>query len=506
MSKSFKGANSPIEQKEEIESASKKLLNRKTKRENNNNSLESLNNFQVILANEIRCSICLKYQKFSSKCYKCSKCLSYFHLECYNLFTFIKDESDKISLNNINLNDFKCLRCADEIKNNSKYNCYLCGEYDGIIKNYKDRYLHHYCYIFYPDNPKNGKCNNCKIKNIPVMKCDYHGCKNKYHMKCALEKGIIFSLPYMRGENDEGNKKENFNERIPFFCEIHNKEIIDNYTDYINAMTQSLNEKGNNPINESQNKDNNPINNIGKLNTNTGKEDNNLEIQNENNEQKNNDNNNEEIKENEISNSMSLNSDDNYDSNNDSREPNEKSTPVNDYSSNKNNSNEKNSGEIINIISNDNTNNNNNNNINDIINDSVTKNNNEQNDNENNKNENLNNENMSKENINKEKSNDINNNDEAEEQFDDIKMEIEPDEKNKKNDTENKGAHNIEKKMEEDQEENKIIDKKENENENENEEYKIPEIKREQIDLFENFRKMNEDYCFPGSFYRFHGL
>ena len=111
MSKSIKGANSPIDQKEEIESASKKLLNRKTKRENNNNnSLESSNNFQVLSPNEIQCSICLKYEKFSSKCYKCSVCLSYFHLECYILFTFTKDESDKISENNTNFNNEKIKR------------------------------------------------------------------------------------------------------------------------------------------------------------------------------------------------------------------------------------------------------------------------------------------------------------------------------------------------------------------------------------------------------------
>ena len=525
MSKSLKGLNSPIDQKEEIESTSKKLLNRKTKRENNNNSLESLNNFQVILANEIRCSICLKYQKFSSKCYKCSVCSSYFHLECYNLFTFTNDESDKISENNINLNNFICLRCMDEKNNNSKYNCYLCGEHDGIIKKNKDQYIHHYCNIFnIKDNhPKNSKCNNCKMKKFPVLKCYKQECKNKYHLKCALEKGIIFSLSYMRGENDEGNKKETFNEPILFFCEIHNKDIIDNYTDYIYVMTQSLNDKrDNNPINEIKNKVHNlsSINNNEKINTNNEKEkeNNNSEIQNDNsNEQKNKDNNNEEIKikENEINDSLSLNSDDNYGSNNDSKEPKEKSTPVNDYSSNKN-SNDKNSAEINNIISNDNSNNNNNNNNNnniDIINDTVTKNSNVQNDNnENNKKENLNNENMSKENINKEKSNDIINDDEVEEQID-IKMDIENDDKNKKNDTENKETRYTEKKMEEEDKEIINIDKKENENndlnnekENENEEYKIPEIKREEIDLFENFRKMNEDYSFPGCFYRFHGI
>ena len=68
------------------------------------------------------------------------------------------------------------------------------------------------------------------------------------------------------------------------------------------------------------------------------------------------------------------------------------------------------------------------------------------------------------------------------------------------------------KEKDKDKEKDKEIEKekdKDKEKENidmKNEEYKIPEIKREPIDLFENFRKMNEDYFFPGSFYRFHGI
>ena len=539
-------------QKEEIDSPS--LLNRKTKRENNTNSVESLNNNQVFLPNEIRCSICLKYQKFSSKCYKCSICSSYFHLDCYNLFSLNKDGKETtLNENNMNtLNNFTCIRCTEEKKNNSKYICHLCGEHDGIIKKFKDnQYIHHYCYIFFKENlnhPKNGRCNNCKAKNIPTIKCEYHLCKNKYHMKCALEKGIIFSLPFMREENDEGNKKETFNERIPFFCETHNKDIINSYTDYLYAMTQSLNDKrDNNPINEityndnnnnSNNKNNNNDNNNGNNNNN----DNNINNGNNNNNDNNNNNgntNNNNINNNtnnientNINNSIqksaeninednkysdnSLSSimDDNFGSNNDSREPNEKSTPVNDYSSNKiNTSNEKNSAGSNNIISNDNNVNNNNNNNNDIINVTVTKKSNELNDNEN-KNE-LNNDNKNKENISNEKNND-NIDDEIENQID-IKMGMDNDEKNN-NDKENKdnNNNNDNNNIEEDENEEKVEEKekekykdKDKEKENidmKNEEYKIPEIKREPIDLFENFRKMNEDYFFPGSFYRFHGI
>ena len=79
-------------------------------------------------------------------------------------------------------------------------------------------------------------------------------------------------------------------------------------------------------------------------------------------------------------------------------------------------------------------------------------------------------------------------------------MDIDNDENNNDKD---KDYNNNNDKIEEDEEAEIII--KEN-IDMKNEEYKAPEIKREPIDLFGNFRKMNENYCFPGSFYRFHGI
>ena len=240
---------------EKDEEDSKKLLNRKTKRENSSNIKlgDNLN-----LGYDIRCSICLEYENYSGKCHKCIKCFSDFHMDCYNLFTFSpesQDNSDKVT--EANINSFICMRCKEENEKNNRINCGLCAEHDGIMKKKDDKYIHHYCYVFFKDNlqhVKNGKCKNCKIKNIPVIKCEYHGCKDKYHIKCALEKGIIFSLNFL---SDDKNK-ENFNEKIPFYCENHNKVMIDNYAQFISAMADSMKDKT--KISPEIKKDNNPIN------------------------------------------------------------------------------------------------------------------------------------------------------------------------------------------------------------------------------------------------------
>ena len=527
MSKSQKGINSPNEQKDEIESTSKKLLNRKTKRENNN-SLESDNNFQTNLANEIRCSICLEYEKYSSKsCYKCNVCFSHFHLDCYNLFTFTGEESEKVSTENIN--NFVCMRCSEEKKNNITILCHLCGEHDGIMKKKDEQYIHHYCYVYFKDileHLKNGKCKNCKIKNIPVLKCEYHGCKDKYHIKCALEKGIIISLPFLRGD-DKSN--ETFNDKIPFFCEIHNKELIDNYAQLMSAMADSMkdkNKKPNDNNNENSNKNIPNINNneeIMSLNK-EKKDSNNNNINDNNNQEKivyNNTNegnkDNEEDKDNK---SISSNSNigENYGSNNDSQAS--EKTPVNNYSLDKgdNSINDKNSIMSNNITSNDNENSKHNNkeshnnketnNNNEDMNVSVSKNNNEENKNNENKNENINERNENDK---------INNNkDEEVDDLIDIKMEVDEEDnknmnKDKKNEenNENSNINKIEEEEEEDINNTSSKEKQSIENKNEikqKEEYKIPEIKYEIIDLFDNFRKINEDYSFPGSFYKFHSI
>ena len=65
--------------------------------------------------NEIRCSICLGEEKLVPNCYKCITCSSYFHLDCYNFFSFKETKEEKITKENID--KFECYRCKEEKKN-----------------------------------------------------------------------------------------------------------------------------------------------------------------------------------------------------------------------------------------------------------------------------------------------------------------------------------------------------------------------------------------------------
>jgi len=465
-----------IEQKEETEN-SKKLLNRKTKRDNNNNNKESSNSTQLSLKNEIMCSICLDFERFSTKCYKCISCSSFFHLECYNLFIFSGNEKEYLKEDGPNLDNFKCSRCKEEEKNgnNTKITCHLCVEHNGILKHLKDNlYIHHYCYVFFKDKlhqvkgVKGGKCNNCKIKNLPIFKCESSGCKNKFHIKCALEKGLIFSLSFLHD-----NQKEKFDEKIPFYCEVHGKDSIENYSQYITAMTQSMDDKKENPKikglqneNENENeKNNNDLNKKDKENINDNTNENN---------QKNDEN----EKEKPI-NSIDSNSvhGENYGSSNLSEEASEK-TPVNHYHiKEKDNSISSNKQ-----ISNDNNNENKNENS-DIG----------------NGNDNKNNENK--------KENETLNNENNEEEVDIMLIEDENREnKNENSNNENNSENDIDNIISSEKKDKEDMEVEYNDEENIIEDYKPPEIKHEIIDLFENFNNMIKDYCFPGSFFKFKNI
>ena len=256
MSKSHKDSINDL--KSDLDSSSnKQFLNRKKKRDTNISP--EIFDFQYSI-NEIRCSICLGEEKLVPNCYKCKTCSAYFHLECYNLFTLEETKEEKISLENII--DFECFRCKEE-KNSSKKVCFACNTHVGIIKKYKeDKYLHHYCYVFFKDNLdglKGGNCKVCGHKRIPVLKCQETKCKEKYHIQCAIDKKIIFWLPFMRGYEKINEAK--FNDKIPFLCEEHNKALIDNFVEYSKTMIISKNdinepEKNNEQINIDKNDNN----------------------------------------------------------------------------------------------------------------------------------------------------------------------------------------------------------------------------------------------------------
>ena len=263
MSKSQKDSINDIKSDQDSLS-NKQLLNRKKKRDSNISSEIFDQNSST--NNEIICSICLGEEKLIPNCFKCSTCSSYFHIECYNLFTFPATQEDKINIENV-LNNFECYRCKEEKKYGMEFTCYICKRHSGIIKKIEEeKFLHHFCYVFFKDNlnySKGGNCNKCSRKKIQVLKCEDAKCKEKYHIQCAIDHKIIFCLPYMRS-GDLKVDKNNFNEKIPFYCEIHNYDLIKNFKDYTLTMQISKNDKIQPNISETQKNEND--NNIEKEN------------------------------------------------------------------------------------------------------------------------------------------------------------------------------------------------------------------------------------------------
>jgi len=223
--------------------SNKQLLNRKKKRDSNISS--EIFDQNSSSTNEIKCSICLGEDNLISNCYKCSTCYSYFHLECYNLFTLPKTKEEKINKEKA-LNNFECYRCRQEKEYGEEFKCFVCKAHSGIIKKLEEKkFLHLFCYVFFKDNLNNlkrEKCKLCSRKDIPVLKCENPKCNDKYHIQCAIDQKIIFCLPYMR-TTDIKLDENNFNEKIPFYCEIHNNFLSKNFKEYSLTMNISKNDK-----------------------------------------------------------------------------------------------------------------------------------------------------------------------------------------------------------------------------------------------------------------------
>ena len=105
---------------------------------------------------------------------------------------------------------------------------------------------------------KGGICKSCAHKKIPVLKCQERNCKEKYHIQCAIDKKIIFWLPYMREQ--EKIKEETFNNQIPFFCAEHNKPLMDNFAEFSQTLLISKNDQPENNISQNEKQNNNIIN------------------------------------------------------------------------------------------------------------------------------------------------------------------------------------------------------------------------------------------------------
>ena len=198
---------------------------------------------------KIKCDICLEYSDYSKEeIISCSRCQGHFHKSCYDQYEIINSSSPNSSP------IYKCFRCvqADKLNkniNDKDFNCFICGHSNKIL-NYNPLnrlYYHMICLLFISelcDLTKEEMSkekirrwrykNSCKYcgeklsKSVAVIKCKKPKCKDYYHVPCAVVKGMIFSLNFMRKYYNISK-----NEQIPFYCSNHNKKIVNQYKNYI---------------------------------------------------------------------------------------------------------------------------------------------------------------------------------------------------------------------------------------------------------------------------------
>ena len=491
MTKSQKDSINEI--KSDIDSLSNNhLLNRKKKRDSNISSEIFDQNSSA--NNEIRCSICLGEEKLIPNCYKCSTCSSYFHLDCYNLFTFPETKEEKIT-KEIASNNFECYRCKKEKEYREEYKCFVCNTHSGIMKRFEEKkFLHHFCYVFFKDNLNNlkgGICKICKGKKKPVLKCQGEGCKDKYHIQCAIDEKIIFCLPYMRTDDIKLDEK-NFNEKIPFYCEVHNDLLIKNFKEYSLTVQISKNDKIQAEIPGEQKKE--KENENKDINSKKDSEEEENKKNEEKKEEKNRSNSN--INSNIIIDNKKEEENKEENKNNEEKELNKKTIITSVINLNVANEVHSNSNSNINNVSNVSNNNNN-----------INKENEEKEKEKNNSNNNLNNSKSEKNNDSVQSSPNtpvkIDLSKHSSKNVSSVKI---------NNDNNNMSLKKEKSSMiEDDIDININVDKMnlnnsndEDESDEEDMEYTPPEIKHEEIDLFENFKIRNEKYVLPGAFYKFH--
>ena len=220
------------------------------------------------------CSICLEYDKYSlSKCIQCKQCNSYFHLHCYNQNSPSHQPTENTA--------FICHKCSytHNTTDASTPKCFLCADTNGIIFQIKasNKWCHVYCKRFFhetiqydtqsPPHQKDielrkwryqsiCKVCHCKVNNVPVIKCTNKKCKNYYHINCAVQRNVIFNIPYQNdffGFNDVQMKSQVY----PFYCNQHNRNLVTDYKEYLQQMDEVL--KDNDNVNDEMNRKENVI-------------------------------------------------------------------------------------------------------------------------------------------------------------------------------------------------------------------------------------------------------
>ncbi len=228
--------------------------------------------------NKLKCGICLELSDyFSEDLISCSICKCLFHLSCYNQ-TELTVLKDSIS--------YKCVRCAYALnigKSINDFHCLICGNSTGVLNQNSITYdfYHQICLDLLielkgcegedicKDKIRKWRYkNSCRYcgeklcKEKAVIKCKNPKCKQFFHIPCAIEKGMIFDLKFMK----KYYKVNKFSD-IPFYCSNHNKKISFLYKDYVLNKNQKEKKNTYDIINNKDEKTffNNKNNNIQKF-------------------------------------------------------------------------------------------------------------------------------------------------------------------------------------------------------------------------------------------------
>ena len=196
--------------------------------------------------NQPKCEVCLEFAEFSKETLiSCSICNCFFHKSCFNQYEEVTSPDEEVKY-------YRCIRCTHAVNLNKEINefkCFICFHSDKVLKfnRVQGIYYHQVCL----DNLPELNClpeveitkekikkwrykNSCKFcgkklsKNIAVTKCKNPKCKEHYHIPCAIAKGIIFNLDFMKKfyHVDKNNQ-------IPFYCSNHNKKLYNQYKNYL---------------------------------------------------------------------------------------------------------------------------------------------------------------------------------------------------------------------------------------------------------------------------------
>ena len=196
--------------------------------------------------NQPKCEVCLEFAEFSKETLiSCSTCNCFFHKSCFNQYEEITSSDEEVKY-------YRCIRCTHALnlnKNINEFKCFICFHSNSVLKfnRVQGIYYHQICLDNLPelnclpdeeitkDKIKKWRYkNSCKFcgkklsKNIAVTKCKNPKCKEHYHIPCAIAKGNIFDLKFMK-EFYHVDK----NNQIPFYCSNHNKKIYNQYKNYL---------------------------------------------------------------------------------------------------------------------------------------------------------------------------------------------------------------------------------------------------------------------------------